>query len=989
MDANGTRFHLLQGAADWPRWRTPDPAGDTVPLKARDSVEQVQFLAGSGEITLWPRAFRFPAARGDQPVAPEDRRGAARDAYGNWYWIAPGRDAILVRNAGDGAVSRFWPVREDAAPPAPGDFRPVQPPQPRVLALQGLAVTEDHYLVAGTLAPGGLLVFDLHAGGAPRERAWPVPFAPWDLAARPGGGVLVLDRVQRVVWPLDRRFDVDAEGPAALRPVGDFVPEGGAPAGPQPLAPRAALSLDQAWPLSALADPLAIEVLADGSALVLERRGADGFAAVQWLRAGIAAGAPASTAGLALHIEDDERAPFTFVAHDFALVPREPEDDARWAGRVLVVGPDGNQAYGFGLQVEGDTLSLVPVTSFWPMRLFSGKALVGADGGAWYDSGDRMVRLTGQCRPRHAEQGELWTPLLDGLEPGCVWHRLRLDAQLPPGTAIEVWSRASDDWRELMPLAALTPEERAAFGAPLAGEDPEALAGTLPRAWQREPDPRPRGDGRELPFVPPVAGRAGGTFELLFQRAVGRFAQVRLVLRGDGRATPRLKALRAWYPRFSYLQHYLPAVYRDDAVSASFLDRLLANFEGLFTTMEDRIAAAQVLFDPASTPAEALDWLARWFGLALDPAWDEDRRRLLLRHAMRFLALRGTARGLQAALRLALDECVDDEIFLAAGDRPRRPDSVRIIERFRTRRTPGLLAGDVGTAVSGLPQAIAPEQRWRPALGGAELRRRYVEALGLSAGASFPMLAEGAPAGWSGFAQRELGFVPGSAAAERAAWQAFQQRVLGAVAWGDVPADAPTDTQRATTWARFVAEDPSADRRRWQAFLARRHQGIAALNTAWRTRWAAFAEIALPDRLPPDGDALADWYAFEGTVRAMHAHAHRFTVMLPVPRSLRQDATAQQRRLALARRVLELEKPAHTVFDLRFFWAMFRVGEARLGDDTLVDLGSRAPGLMGPMVLGTGALSETYLAATAGQDAPDRLQVGRDRIGRSTRLGGP
>ena len=93
--------------------------------------------------------------------------------------------------------------------------------------------------------------------------------------------------------------------------------------------------------------------------------------------------------------------------------------------------------------------------------------------------------------------------------------------------------------------------------------------------------------------------------------------------------------------------------------------------------------------------------------------------------------------------------------------------------------------------------------------------------------------------------------------------------------------------------------------------------------------------------------------------------------------------------LALARAVVDLEKPAHSVFTLRFYWAMFRVGEARLGDDTLIDLGSRSPELMAPMVFGEGYLAEAFLAAPAGRNAPHRLRIGRDRVGRSSRIGGP
>jgi hypothetical protein len=98
---------------------------------------------------------------------------------------------------------------------------------------------------------------------------------------------------------------------------------------------------------------------------------------------------------------------------------------------------------------------------------------------------------------------------------------------------------------------------------------------------------------------------------------------------------------------------------------------------------------------------------------------------------------------------------------------------------------------------------------------------------------------------------------------------------------------------------------------------------------------------------------------FEGLVLPARASAHRFAVFLPQGTLGSAD---QEKKLDLARRVVALEKPAHTTFDVKFYWAFFRVGEARLGEDTVVDLGSRSPDLMSPFVLDRNYLGSGWLA---------------------------
>ena len=602
------------------------------------------------ELTLRSKLLKHVAAPKDVAPSFESRRGAGRDQFGNWYWIDDSKTKILVLSSGSGVTSDFWSPAQAmrcSQQSRFGEFQPeAEPASIEVAQLSGLAVTEEHYLVVGMLKPAGLLIFDLHAGGEPRPMQWPreVPFAPFDMAPRPGGGVLILDQHNRRYWALDCNFNVVVKNRddvlLAEAIEEDFQPlqPGHRRSAKRRTFPRG-IKLDQSSPLK-LQQPIAIEALPDGTVLILDynQNPAAKFSLIYRYDFDQQLGSPVSTEVMKARIETDQADEFSLVGYDIAFVPEHEEAGMNVPDRLYVASAEGNQSFTFVVCIRNGQLVLNPVAEFLPMRLFVGKGLVRAGTSTWYDFSDRWVPLIRQRRPRYEAEAVLSTPPFDGHEPDCVWHRLMLDACIPSDTQVEIRSRAANDEIDL------------------------ELS-----AWQREPAPYRRGDGSELPFVPrgsdtPPIGQ--GTWELLFQRARGRFLQLEIKLSGSERATPHLRALRVYYPRFSYLANYLPAVYREDDESASFLDRFLANLEGFYTPLEDKIAAVQMLFDVRSAPKETLDWLANWFGVALDPIWDEGKRRLFITHAMDFFAARGTARGLKMALRLALEPCADEAIFV-------------------------------------------------------------------------------------------------------------------------------------------------------------------------------------------------------------------------------------------------------------------------------------------------------------------------------------
>lgn len=680
MDVNGTRYHLLYGPNDWGQcsldgseetlaelWKMLEDedkphlsvplewdGSDSASLRLRREIPLVQLMKQHGA--------SLPLGK---------RRGAGRDRYGNWYWIDESQNGLRFLPDRAYTAVQYWTTAERAPDCTTANtelFAPCEQPPPKRLKLQGLAVTTRHYLVVGvvgeetTSAPDtsgpGLLIFDLYTGGTPLFLRWPPGgFTPWDLAPTADGGLLVLDREHRAYWMLDANFRLMAE---VTRKPTDF----------QPLAP----DKEQDCNVTITVQLKCYPVLPEGSkpSLVSIEPGPDGHVLI------LATDADYSTIyeydgeqliksyalkGKAEVVDPSEgegvSKDYSIIGHDFAYM--KPD-------KLYVADNGGTQVFAFNLinRATRETMDLKFLRTFLPLHHWGGKALVAVGEEVYYDFADRWVALGEFTECHYAGNAVLITPLenkpeavagrpFDSNIPGCVWHRLFLDAQIPQETKILIRARASDD-TELLEQS----------------------------DWSEQPAPYLRSGGAELPYYEPWADmkpvpERTGTWEILFQNINGRYLQLELTIQGNGRSTPAIRALRAWYPRFSYLEQYIPTIYREDPLSASFLERWLANFEGLYTNLEDKIEHASLLFDARTAPANALEWLACWFGMVLDPLWPEDRRRLLIRHIDQLYRMRGTVRGLETAIRLYVDEKVDESLFDA---QQKDEGTVRIVEHF-------------------------------------------------------------------------------------------------------------------------------------------------------------------------------------------------------------------------------------------------------------------------------------------------------------------
>ncbi len=967
MNVNGSKFHLFLGAEDWGRCDVVYASGSRASLAkgwaARDSLAEKSIQVPRWDkreqkLTLAQEPVVLPKTIGETEFRNADRRGVAADRNGNIYVIAKDADQnrIEVQSSGTGTMSTFW-YGEPSALAKAGLFTPIDPVTANPPALKGLAITSNDYLIA--VSDYGFLRFDLVGGGAHEEWLFPPELAIeqtenaknidplLDIAPAACGSLWLLHGSKSRLYAItaDLSFAV-TESP--VERDADFQPMDGG--GKRTTATGQVTPIDLAN-AAGDATPIALAALSDGNVLVLCHN-----EKAKTSRLLIVMAKGSKVGRIQTLLEDKSNKPgkppkpakiidlpdLAFSAFCIAVGPGEVEEDFS----VYLANTNSNQAHRIGLTLTDGQLIAHADPVIIPLRRFGGRGFVLSGKHILYDCGSTnpvWVPALAQKRQKFATYNRIATPALDSGEPQCTWDRLRIDGCIPTGTSILVEARAADDIKML--------EGRSDMG------------------WVVQPRPYLNSDGGELPGKSRLAmaqsdtklGR--GSWDLLLQDMVGRFLELRITLTGDGRFTPHLRAMRVWYPRFSWSARFLPGAYREEPVSASFLERFLANMEGVSSVVEDRIAAAQHLFDTRTAPVEALDWLAEWYDVALDPHWDEKRRRLFIRYAPLFFNWRGTIKGLRLALQIAFNIGVDDDAFQLDAPEHLQHDSVRIVENYMNRPRPRKLAAQ--TLASGILFATNDDTPWMPAEGAQGLSRRWsmvVEPDMLPAASSNKLalyLDAGNRAVFAAFLQKHLGFVPDAGAQERKRWLAFQQSTH--------PEELPqiqVPDGIATKWQAFLAL-PARDRKLWQNYLRERYRRIARFNATWQTQWTDFAEIPLPDQVPPTEKAIRDWLIFEGQILPMDRAAHRFTVLLP---RLNVDfsGTQEAQDIRLANRIIALEKPAHTVFDVRFHWAMNRVGEARLGSDTHIGQGSRAPELVPPAILGQAYIGVNFVGGPTG-----------------------
>lgn len=238
------------------------------------------------------------------------------------------------------------------------------------------------------------------------------------------------------------------------------------------------------------------------------------------------------------------------------------------------------------------------------------------------------------------QEGVYYSKTLDNGSPEGLWHRVVLSGRMPDKTSVEVSYYASDS-------EALRERYEEALSSDKSVEEKELEIKDLlePPAPQK---PLWRGPN----VFKGAAGKDESAPDMLTVENRGRFLWLKLrLVTFDERSRPSIRAARIYYPRLSYLR-YLPPVYREDELSAAFLERFLALFETVFQGLDREIDQLHMYFDPMLAPAEFLRWLGSWINLSIEEGLPEERVRRLIRRAPELYGRKGTPAALTEFLEI-------------------------------------------------------------------------------------------------------------------------------------------------------------------------------------------------------------------------------------------------------------------------------------------------------------------------------------------------
>ncbi|MEK8086431.1 phage tail protein [Aquabacterium sp. A3] len=317
-----------------------------------------------------------------------------------------------------------------------------------------------------------------------------------------------------------------------------------------------------------------------------------------------------------------------------AMTPGQDFVQLRWLGAQPTVQGAGLSAPGY----DDTGIALAP----------DGRVAYWSPGG---------LRHASPARARYRTRGQVLGFALDSGHDQRSWGAVRVQACVPQGTELRVWMVTRDELDHTDPVPHTAPVGALPDFTDVPEPERTPLVSSLSWALQLTQTPQGHALYRDThqPRLLDAPDEGMQWFEVPVMAPPGRYLWVMLELRGTRHKSPKVRAVQVQHPGHRWLQQ-LPRTLWHEPASRDFLHRYLMPLARLLDDWDRSAAERHRLLDPRITPAEALPWLGRFVGLAMDPCWPEAVQRQLVGEAARLFRTRGTVASLKRMIGILVGD---------------------------------------------------------------------------------------------------------------------------------------------------------------------------------------------------------------------------------------------------------------------------------------------------------------------------------------------
>lgn len=222
----------------------------------------------------------------------------------------------------------------------------------------------------------------------------------------------------------------------------------------------------------------------------------------------------------------------------------------------------------------------------------------------------------------NGENGLYISGAFDSGQPETVWHRLRIDMDIPGGAIVHVRLYASDDSEILIPSNNGKGRVKADINEYIRNKSIDM--------------------NRKIDMLDYIGSKKyENVNDLLMFNIKGRYLWICLEIVNYEKERVKVRSARIEFPRVSFVD-YLPDIYKENTTEDSFLARYLGIFQSMYVDLEDRIDNTPIQFDTEKTNKDFLNWIASWLSVKNASIWGEKKLRTLIKEAVSIYKMKGT-----------------------------------------------------------------------------------------------------------------------------------------------------------------------------------------------------------------------------------------------------------------------------------------------------------------------------------------------------------